>query len=445
MIVSRWTRVEVRALRTAALRLTQEEFAERTGYQLPTIRKWHRKTWDRPVRGRSAEVLDTILSGLDGDQLARFEAEIAAETGSNRHGGEEGTQWPSGGFGLYEWEVDGDMRRREFARVATVAGVAVTTGAWEFGERIGQADVRRLRAGVDHLGAQDQQLGGGTLVRLAVEQLARAKHGLDTATYETASGTAFAAATGNLAVLTGWLAYDSGLHPLACRCYADALALGTEADDKDLIVHVCLTAANQPLTLARIGAGSPYYALQLVDRARTLMHGRPPGRIHALIAVREAQARGLLGDRAGFGRAIATAWRELDHALDYEPIEECPQWLRFVNHSEIRGHEARGWGDIGEWQRTATLLDTAIREESAPRNAACLRAGAAAAQARLGDIRTALDMGLAVLDDLETIASARPLRALAPVRSRADDASGAEFRHRFDTLSANLEQKAITV
>lgn len=77
MTVSRWTSTEVRALRSAALRETQEEFAERAGYTLATIKKWHRATWDKPVRGRSAEVLDTMLRALDDDRRARFDAETA--------------------------------------------------------------------------------------------------------------------------------------------------------------------------------------------------------------------------------------------------------------------------------------------------------------------------------------------------------------------------------
>ena len=52
MAVSRWSSTEVRALRVAALRETQEEFAERAGYTLATIKKWHRATWDKPVRTR---------------------------------------------------------------------------------------------------------------------------------------------------------------------------------------------------------------------------------------------------------------------------------------------------------------------------------------------------------------------------------------------------------
>lgn len=93
------------------------------------------------------------------------------------------------------------------------------------------------------------------------------------------------------------------------------------------------------------------------------MRGRPPGRIHALIAIRQAQAAALLGDAKAFNRAIATAWREVDHAVELEPINECPAWLRFVNHAEVRGHEARGYGRIGEFVKAVDMLETAASEE----------------------------------------------------------------------------------
>ncbi|MFC3966484.1 helix-turn-helix domain-containing protein [Nocardia jiangsuensis] len=44
MIVERWTAVEVRALRVSALRDTQEQFAVRIGWKVPTVRKWERLT-----------------------------------------------------------------------------------------------------------------------------------------------------------------------------------------------------------------------------------------------------------------------------------------------------------------------------------------------------------------------------------------------------------------
>lgn len=439
MTVSRWTAVGVRALRTAALRETQEQFAERSGFFLPTIRKWHRATWEKPVRGQSAEALDTMLRELDEEQRARFDTEIAAvgEPVSRSTVGQ-----PSK-LGLYAWEVSTDVRRREFGKLAATAA-AVTAVGWDFGERVGMADAQRLLASVDALEAQDQASGSGELVAFAVEQLARAKHTLDTGSYDGGTGDAFASVTGQLAVLTGWLAYDSGMQPLARRCYTDALALATEAGDEDLTACACLYAANQSIALTRADRGGAHHGLKLIDRARSLMRGRAPGRIHALIAVREAQTRGLVGDRDRFGRAIATAWREIEHARQYEPIEECPQWLRFVTDSEIRGHEARGWHDVGESARALALFDTAMREKSGQRNAAQLQAWAAATHADIGDTSTAIDMGSPVLDRLETIASIRTLDVLRPVRSATDTPLGAEFRDRFDALAASMQPKAIT-
>jgi hypothetical protein len=431
MTVSRWTGVEVRALRIAALRDTQQEFADRAGFFLPTIKKWHGATWEKPVRGASAEALDTMLRGLDDEQRERFDAELATRSDSSPPREKTSVQPGAIAFGMYAWEVDSDVKRREFGKLA--GAVAMTTAVWPFGEHIGPADAQRLLAAVDELEAQDQQIGGGTLVRFALEQLAHAKHTLDTATYDTATGNAFASATGHLAVLAGWLAYDADLHPVARRCYADAMALASEAGDEDLIAHTCLYAANQSIFLTRQGEGRPHHALKLIDRARTLMRGRPPGRIHALIAVREAQAQGVLGDRTGYGRAIATAWREVDQALDFEPEDECPQWLRFVTHSEIRGHEARGWGDIGDLRKSIDLLDAAATEERGTRNALNARAWSAAAHARIGDIPAAVDVGMMVLTELQKVTSGRTLRVLEPVTA-TDHPAAAEFREAFTAL-----------
>ena len=440
MTVSRWTRTEVRALREAALRETQEEFAERAGYTLATIKKWHRATWDKPVRARSAETLDTMLRDLDTDQRARFDAETAAVSDPVVGSVEEEGR-PGMALGMYAWEVDSDVRRREFGKLATAVTVTAV-GGWPFGEHIGQADARRLLTAVDELVKQDQQTGGGALVRPALELLAHAKHTLDTASYDTTAGNAFASATGHLAVQAGWLAYDADLHQLARRCYGDALALAGEAGDEDLVAHTCLNAANQSIALARNGPGSPHHALKLIDRARVLTRGRPPGRIHALIAVREAQAQGLLGERRGFGRAVATAWREAEQAIDFEPLEECPQWLRFVTPAEVLGHEARGYGRIGEARKCIELLEAAATEETGTRNAVHTRAWMAAAHARTGDIPTAVAVGMPVLAELETITSSRTLRVMEPIRT-TDHPAAADFHNRFAALEKAVQKETV--
>ncbi|WP_330250849.1 helix-turn-helix domain-containing protein [Nocardia sp. NBC_00565] len=446
MIVTKWTSTKVKALRLAALRLTQEEFAEHVGYQPITVRKWERRPESRPVRGKPAQDLDTALKLLDDEEVQRFWAAVA-ETPNSGHPGDEAdaaTSWPGDALGIYAWEVDGDVRRREFGRLAAVTGAAVMLDSWEIGgDHLGMTDVRRLLDRVEELEFEDQRAGGAPLVSIAVEKLARAKSKLETCAFDTATGDAFAGATGELAVLAGWLAFDADMHPLARRCYSDAMALASQADNDDLTAHTCLYAANQSIALSQLGHASPHHALKLVDRARDLMRGRPPGRIHALIAIRQAQAAALLGDAKAFNRAIATAWREVDHAVELEPINECPNWLRFVNHAEVRGHEARGYGRIGEFAKAVDLLETAASEETSARNSVNTRAWLAAARAAAGDFGGALADALPVLTELDkTVSSPRTLRVLEPVRRTTDSVpAGAAFRKRFDVLA----KTAVTV
>ncbi|WP_454197807.1 helix-turn-helix domain-containing protein [Nocardia sp. Marseille-Q1738] len=448
-VIDKWTRTEVRALRVAALRITQEEFAETLGFNVETIQKWERKTRaDRPVVRKSAAALDEQLRRLDASQLERFRSALAnAPALQDRHSVRSGTvisgadESPRiGDLGTVAWEVEDDVKRREFGKLATAGAVAIFLP--EGRGRIGKSDVQRLLAGVDALDQEDQRTGGAQLVDVAVEKLAHAIDWLETGAFDPATGNAFTRATGELAVLAGWLAYDADRHPLARRCFADAMALATEANDSDLIAHTCLYAALQSCSLTRADlGGSPYKALQLSNRARDLMRGRPPGRIHALIAVREAQAYGLLGDRAAFGRAIATAWRELDQAMQFEPLEEVPQWLRFVTYSEIADHEARGYADLGDLRRSVELYATAVDRPAGVRNATIVRAWSAATRARLGDISGALEHGFPALVDLSAMASTRILRRLEPVRTAVDQLpAGVDFRDLYDSLA----QKAIT-
>ncbi|MFC8532168.1 hypothetical protein [Nocardia sp. NPDC057227] len=433
MIVEKWTAVEVRALRTAALRETQEEFAERLGWGDSTIRAWERAGTGRTVRAGRAEALDTVLRELTTEQAARFAAALALPRPAP-------PVHPGTAAGRHAAAIEEDtVRRRDFGKLA--AFTAATLPAWDTqhaATRIGVEDVRRLASAVDELLVADQHVGGAPLVDAAAATLDRTLALLHTSSFDGATGRAFMAATADLAVVTGWLAHDTDRHALARRCYSDAASLASAADDTDIAAHAYLNSANQALTLARTGRGSSSYALTLVGRARDLMRGRPPGRIHALIATREAQVYGVAGDHEGFGRAIATAWRELDAAVNFEPDDEVPLWLRFVSASEIRALEARGYNDLGDLPRALTLYEVTCSEFAQPRNALNDRAWLAATRAAIGDAAGALEDGTPVLAALaESVRSPRTLNALAPVRAAAEDApGGADFVARFDTLAA---------
>ncbi|UGT60237.1 hypothetical protein [Nocardia asteroides] len=426
MIVERWTSVEVKALRTAALRDTQEQFAERLGWGVPTIRKWERVVDGRCVRANRAEDLDTVLSDLTGEQLQRFAAALTQHRPArSMHPGSAATQ------SVAVIEEDADVRRRDFGKLAALTAAGLPTWDGTSTPRLGAAEIARLTAMTEDLRAAEQRIGGAPLVEHAATALDTALALLRHGTYSEADGSRLMAAIGDLALRAGFLAYDSDRHTLARRCYTDAVSLASTADDSELLAHACLNEALQAIALARKGHGSPSYGLALIRRAADLVRRKPPGRIHALIAAREAGAHGVAGDRASTHRAAAMAWREMDYAVEHEPLDECPPWLAFVTHSEIRSHEAGAHHDLGDLPQAISLYEVACAEPAGPRNRANSLAWLSVARAQLGDHTGAADAGLHVLAALEReVSSIRTLTALRPVRA----AVGGEFGERFDML-----------
>lgn len=424
MIVEVWTRVEVRALRDAALRMTQEQFAEQIGWSVATVRKWERATESRPVRGQRAADLDSWLARLSPEAMRRFALAISSARPPSP------VQLPP------TTGVDGeeeDVNRRQFGQLAAIAAAVP---AWN-PSRIGMEDVKRLNEFTSELRALDQVVGGANLLPNAVDALAQAQGLLHGSVFGDQAGRAWMSAVGELAVETGWLAHDADQTDVARRCYADALSLASAAGDDDLTIHAALNSALQTISLARRGEASPSYAQMLIQRAGDLVRRRPPGRIHALIAARQAAAHGVAGDRQGVARAMSTAWREMDSAAEYEPTEDCEPWLRFVTHSEVRGHEARAHTATGNHGQALALYEVAAAEPASARNAANAAAWFAAALARAGDASGAIEAAQPVLKTLEkSVASPRTLRVLKPVRGAADAGSeGEEFRERFDALT----------
>ncbi len=336
---------------------------------------------------------------------------------------------------LSTYGIEDEVKRREFGLLIGTAVLAAASDPQWVSNHIGVSDAQRLAERVAELADQDQTTGGNGLVAAALAELATAKQGLETATFSDRAGRSFMSAAGEMAIITGWLAYDADQQSLARQCYADAFALANQAADDDLTIHACLNAAHQSIALSRTGKANPHRALRHLDRARQLTRGRPPGRIHALIAIREALAYAILRDRLLFERAVTTAWRELEAAVSYEPLAECPPWLRFVNTTEIRSHESHGFGDLGDAQKALDLLVTAgTIESTGARNLLSYRASEATAFSKTGDVDSAVTQGLSVLSELEnSISSTRTLRLLAPVRE-ASTTRHEEFAQRYDRL-----------
>ncbi|UGT63137.1 helix-turn-helix domain-containing protein [Nocardia asteroides] len=82
MIVTKWTGIEVRALRTAALRFTQLEFAETLGFTVGAVRKWEGRRETIELAGRFAAAMDTVLGRLTDSERTRFRAALSGSVNS---------------------------------------------------------------------------------------------------------------------------------------------------------------------------------------------------------------------------------------------------------------------------------------------------------------------------------------------------------------------------
>ncbi|WP_040743104.1 helix-turn-helix domain-containing protein [Nocardia tenerifensis] len=333
-------------------------------------------------------------------------------------------------------DEEDDMKRRQLLVGGTAVGLTALT--LPLPARVSLFDAQRLADRVEGYVTTEQTVGGGELAKAARDELKMAMQILETCDIESAAVSTFTSAVGNMAVTAGWLFYDANNQDEATAGYRDAMALANFVGDDELAAHTCLNSALQTIILARRGSAHPQVALRLTQRAADLTRRQPAGRVHALIAAREALSYACLGDRSGFERAIATAWREMDRAYAHEPIDRCPDWLKFMCHNEVRYHEASGAMHLGDSTRSAQLFEQVAAEHAAQRNAATYRAWFATSLAALGDVDTAVKEADDVLARIATakISSSRTLRVLEPVRAAASKPHHLEFQQRYDRLSS---------
>jgi len=311
-------------------------------------------------------------------------------------------------------------------------GLPVALPAVSAPRRASSAHIRYWQACADGLYARERSVGGTVLLPLAMQQWRRARlaaredGGGDT-------GIRLLAAAGELALCTGWIALDAGQLPLAQSLFEEARELAAGSGDVVLGVHVLANQSMLHLELARTGPSREpaRQALRLAFQAQDEGRYLPVPRLHALIALWHASAAALLGDKAAFQKAVAQARRELDRGPE---DEDPPEWLRFVDHAEITGTEARGWLYLSDPGRSAVLFRKVLASRLSPRNRASYGAGLADALLKQGARQDAITAAADVLPALQDgVTSTRCLSQLRLVRHAAASTPGAEeFCARFD-------------
>jgi hypothetical protein len=328
--------------------------------------------------------------------------------------------------------------RPDFGGLATAAGVAAVVPSVSVPRGVTSSHVRYWLGCINVLYARDRIVGGTVLLALAFQQWRRVRLALkDGAAGET--GRQLLAVAGELALCTGWIALDGGRSQLARPLYEEACDLAAEAGDVVLAVHVL---ANQSMLYAEMAHTGPSreparQALRLAFQAQEEGRYVPMARLHALIALRHASAASLLGDKAAFQAAISQARQELDRGpRDNDP----PEWLRFVDETEITGIEALGWLNLDDAHRSARLYRQVLADVPSTRNRANYGAGLADALLKQGARLDAVAAAAEVLPLLEGgVTSMRCLNRLRIVRQAARNTAGAlEFCERFDAVERAL-------
>jgi hypothetical protein len=208
-----------------------------------------------------------------------------------------------------------------------------------------------------------------------------------------------------------------------------------------LTVHALTNQSMLHAEMARTGPSRKpaRQALRLAFQAQEEGRYIPMPRLHALIALRHADAASLLGDKPAFQAAIIQAHRELDRSpRDGNP----PEWLQFVGETEIIGVEARGYLNLGDASRSVLLYRQVLAAELSIRNRASYGAGLADALLKQGARyrQDSVAAAMEVLPALEGgVTSVRCLNRLRLVRQSAGNTSGAqEFCERFDAVERAL-------
>ncbi|MFG1955672.1 hypothetical protein [Micromonospora sp. NPDC048830] len=129
--VTTWTGREANALRQA-LRMSVTNFAEHLGAARRTVAKWSSQGEKVHLRADMQAALDTVLARATADVRERFEALL--ESGINGALAQAGTlpgagrHIDAGGSGNHGFNLDGDVRRRDFLTGATVSGISALPG-----------------------------------------------------------------------------------------------------------------------------------------------------------------------------------------------------------------------------------------------------------------------------------------------------------------------------
>lgn len=335
-------------------------------------------------------------------------------------------------------DVDTDRRQVLAAAAYSVAAFAVPGGPWwarmaRYGRTrgaagtraVGRGDLDAVRDMVSMFSRVDQRRGGGHARTAVVQYLTS-----DVAGYLRGSfpddhvRRAMFAAAGELAYLSGWMAFDNAEHPTALAYFRLAVKLAAEADDPPMAGHVLRAMAHQAVDL-----GHPKLALDLatasIDGDR---YSLASPRERALLGVVHARALAAAGQNRDAATALIRAEDDLAAA---KTGDEEPGRVFFFAEASLAHETACTLRDIGDLPGAVQQFRRSVRTRKAKtftRTHAVTLGYLGAVQARQGGIEAACATWSTALDAMDGVRSGRTRQVAAQMRATLSPFRGRGIR-----------------
>jgi DNA-binding XRE family transcriptional regulator len=311
---------------------------------------------------------------------------------------------------VVESDQEADVDRRNFFRAGALgsAGAAMMSAtspakaASASSVKVGASDVEAIIDSVNQIHELDLVVGGDRLCRMAANQVRYVEQLLHHGSYTEAVGRSLTSAAAEMMTAAGWVHYDAGRVDDARRYYADAANAANAAGDGIAAAHALGNASF--LMVSRPGEdarGNPLAVQYAQAGARASLSAGGP-KLRALMAIREAEAHGVRGDKSAMTAAISRAHRAYESTRGHDP-----DWVYLPEAEFVGGF---GWAQmrLGEHSAATSNLQAAVDSSSAwPRERAAWQIHLAQNFATAGDVAQCCALLAGNYDTIAGISSTR--------------------------------------
>lgn len=272
--------------------------------------------------------------------------------------------------------------------------------------------------------------GGDDVRPLAVRLLARIRRVIETSGYPDSIGLQLRRLAGEAASRCAYVHFDACDHQVARQYWGEALTIGTTLDDDQI--------KSQALAMLALQANyidQPRHALDFLAAAQRHARSLKSPVLDSIIASREAEAYGIMGDHAMARARLAHAMRLMDG-----PLQNRPGWTSFYDRAELESYQATIYASAGNHKAAASYNRASIAHVGASygRNRAVRQFILANNLAQAGEADEAAATAIAGLEQLSEVSSGRVRVRTIAVRDTLSSIDSRSTREATEALDRHL-------